>query len=499
MLQERGSGILLHPTSLPGPYGSGDFGQDAYRFIDWLSSAGQRYWQVLPMGQIGSGNSPYMSSSAFAGNILLIDITELASHGWLTADDLQRLPGFRADKVAYDLVKPFRMEVLKRASRNFLASPSGPMHREYASFCERESAWLDDYAMFMTIAERENQRSWLHWPAELVHRDQQALKELREECADDLQFWKFSQWCFSSQWSRLKEYANERGVRIIGDIPIFVAFQSADVWSHQKLFELDGEGNPLCVAGVPPDYFSETGQLWGNPLYRWDVHKESGYSWWIARLKHALQIADLVRIDHFRGFAEYWEIPADAPNAIAGKWEPGPGKYLFNAFKQAFPDLPIIAEDLGLITPDVYELRDEFNLPGMRVLQFAFGDGDSNHFLPHHYVANTVAYTGTHDNDTTLGWWNSAPDHIKAFAMKYLASNGTEIVWDMMDALSSSVANLVIFPMQDVLGLTTEHRMNYPGKADGNWEWRFSWDQVQDGQTSRMAKMSAGHHRSPQA
>jgi 4-alpha-glucanotransferase len=295
----------------------------------------------------------------------------------------------------------------------------------------------------------------------------------------------------------LRLYANTRGVRIIGDVPIFVAYQSADVWSHQELFELDENGSPTVVAGVPPDYFSETGQLWGNPLFRWDVHEKTGYAWWIARLRHALQQADLVRIDHFRGFAAYWEVPADAPDAINGKWVVGPGSKLFDAFEKAFPHLPIIAEDLGLITPDVVELRDKFKLPGMRILQFAFAEGEANHFLPHHYEANTIAYTGTHDNDTTLGWWNSVSEQEKNFARLYLGSDDQDILWDMMRALSKSVANIVIFPMQDVLGLTSEHRMNFPGHQHGNWEWRFSWEQVQPEYTQALAQMTAEYGRIP--
>ncbi len=491
MLTDRASGILLHPTSLPGAYGAGDFGADAYKFVDWLASAGQAFWQVLPLGEIGPGNSPYMSRSAFAGNILLIDLVELASHGWLSHEDLQPDAEFRTDRVNFKLMQPFRVERLRRAASRFFSSPYGNMHRAYTEYCADESEWLDDFALFMTISQRENWREWNRWPRKLVNREPRALRRVEQDHTSEIGFWKFCQWCFARQWSNLRNYARERGILIIGDAPIFVAYQSADVWAHQSLFELDEEGRPTVVAGVPPDYFSETGQLWRNPLYRWDAHEQTGYAWWIARLRHALKLADWVRIDHFRGFAAYWEVPADAPNAISGKWEPGPGERLFNAFEQAFPHLPIIAEDLGMITPDVLELRDKFQLPGMRVLQFAFGDGEGNPFLPHHYVANTVAYTGTHDNDTTLGWWHSAPEHIKSFARHYLGCDGHEIQWDMMRALSRSVANLVIFPMQDVLGLSSEHRMNYPGRADGNWEWRFTWEQIAPEQTRELAKMTS--------
>ena len=497
MLTDRASGILLHPTSLPGAFGAGDFGTDAYKFVDWLVDAGQTFWQVLPLGEIGPGNSPYMSSSAFAGNILLIDLVELSDHGWLVHDDLIPHPDFRPGRVDFSLQQPFRMERLRRAATSFFSERPGKMHHAYEKFCAEEIEWLDDYALFMTILEREHWREWNRWPKELVHREPLALHRLKQDSATEIRFWKFCQWCFARQWSRLKHYANERGVRIIGDVPIFVAWQSADVWSNQELFDLDESGCPSVVAGVPPDYFSETGQLWGNPLYRWDVHKETGYAWWIARLRHSLRQADFVRVDHFRGFVAYWEVPADAPTAIDGKWEAGPGESLFTAFEQAFPHLPIIAEDLGLITPDVLALRDQFNLPGMRVLQFAFGDGDANHFLPHHYVANTVAYTGTHDNDTTIGWWPALPEHEKAFARQYLGigDDGEAINWVMMRALSKSAASTVIFPMQDVLGLSSEHRMNFPGHPSGNWEWRFTWDMVKPEHALGLSAMSMENGR----
>lgn len=496
MLTERGSGILLHPTSLPGTFGSGDFGPNSYRFVDWLASAGQKFWQILPLGEVGPGNSPYMSSSAFAGSLLMIDPTELADHGWLSEADLTHDACFGENKVDYPLMQPFRVDLLRRACHNFFSSPHDDHHRDYTAFCIAEDLWLRDYALFMTITSDQDGREWKHWPQELMLRDPVALRRVEEDRAEEIGFWKFCQWSFARQWTKLKLYANEHGIHIIGDVPIFVAYQSADVWSHQELFELDENGDPKVVAGVPPDYFSETGQLWGNPLYRWDVHEKTGYAWWIARMRHALQQADLVRIDHFRGFAASWQIPADAPNAISGKWVEGPGAKLFEAFQKTFPELPIIAEDLGVITPDVTELRDRFNLPGMRVLQFAFGEGDENHFLPHHYVPNAIAYTGTHDNDTSIGWWNSIPDHVKSFASAYLSSNGEAANWDMMRALSASVANIVIFPMQDVLGLPGEHRMNYPGQPTGNWEWRFTWAMVKPEYTHALSEMSRQHHRS---
>ena len=496
MLDMRASGILLHPTSLPGRFGAGDLGEDAYRFVDWLKSAGQTYWQVLPLGEIGPGNSPYMSKSAFAGNVLLIDLCELAKYGWLDQGDLEPLAEFSADRIDFALMRPFRMERLRRAAKKFF-SLNNEMQHEYKEFCNDEKVWLDDYALFMAIAEHHNQQEWSLWPADLIHRDDQALSRAKREYADEIGFWKFCQWRFAHQWFRLKEYANSHGIWIIGDVPIFVAYQCADVWAHQELFKLDENGRPLVVSGVPPDYFSETGQLWGNPVYRWEAHEKTGFAWWVARMRHALHLADLVRVDHFRGFSAYWEIPADAPNAIDGQWVPVHGDKLLNALQQSFPYLPIIAEDLGVITHDVIELRDKFRLPGMRVLHFAFAEDEANLFLPHHYIPNTVAYTGTHDNDTSIGWWNKLSANEKTFAQRYLKSDGHAIQWDMMRALSDSVANTVIFPMQDVLGLSSEHRMNFPGHPGGNWEWRFSWPQIRQEHTQKLAWMSAEYERLP--
>ncbi len=495
MLSTRTSGILLHPTSLPGKYGSGDFGSGASQFIDWLASAGQTCWQVLPLGEIGPGNSPYMSDSAYAGNVLLIDLEKLADRGWLEMHELVPHAGFEADRVRYDYVKSYRMQRLRLAAERFFTHPSDEGHAAYSEFCQREKTWLDAYAMFKAIGRQ--QHAWESWPADLRACNVAALDKAAKKLADEIGFWKFCQWCFAWQWDELKRYANGMGVRIIGDIPIFLAYHSADVWAHQELFELDEIGRPLRVAGVPPDYFSETGQLWGNPLYRWEVHAQTGYAWWLGRVQHALKQFDLVRIDHFRGFANYWAIPAAALTAKEGEWQPGPGDALFEVFKQAIGNLPIIAEDLGLITPDVIELRDKFELPGMRILQFAFGEDERNYFLPHHYVANSVAYTGTHDNNTCIGWWRTAKEHEKEFAKRYLGCDGGEINWTMMYVLSASAANTVIFPMQDVLGLDGRHRMNYPGTAEGNWEWRFSWEQLAEWQTARLAAMTVEHKRNP--
>lgn len=489
----RSSGILLHPTSLPGSYGSGDFGAAAYHFVDWLVGAGQKMWQILPLGGVGSGNSPYMSSSAFAGNVLLIDLDDLYAQGWLDAEDLTVHPGFDAQKVDYAVVNLYRMEKLRIAAGRFFAE--GRLPAEYEAFCTGEQSWLDDYALFMALAEKYNWQDWGDWEPPLAGREKKALLKATVALAGEIGFWRFCQWRFFRQWHRLKHYANERGVQIIGDIPIFIAYQSAEVWAHQELFELGADNKPSVVAGVPPDYFSETGQRWGNPLYRWQAHEQEGYAWWIERLRKTISLLDIVRIDHFRGFAGYWEIPASEPTAIHGRWMPGPGEKLFRAIQDALGSLPIIAEDLGVITPDVTALRDQFDLPGMRILQFAFGDHNDNLFLPHNYINNTVVYGGTHDNDTAIGWFNTATPRVRAFACKYLRCDGREINWDLIHAASQSVADIAIHTFQDVLGLGSEHRMNLPGKSEGYWEWRFTWEQVDAQHAERLYEITAVHGR----
>ena len=497
MLSIRSSGILLHPTSLPGSFGSGDFGSSSFRFVDWLASVGQTYWQMLPLGEIGPGNSPYMSSSAFAGSVLLIDLEELSSQSWLEAKDIIPLPAFGVNQIDFGLIKSYRMERLKLAAKRFFAKPDKHQLAAFHAYCKKEKGWLEDYALFNVIGSQHPMREWPEWPEELVRRDVKVIASFKSTFSDELNFWKFTQWCFARQWEKLKGYANQRGVRIVGDVPIFVAYHSADVWAHQELFQLDSSGKRTVVAGVPPDYFSETGQLWGNPLYRWEAHEATDYEWWILRMRHAFSLFDLVRVDHFRGFADYWAVPADELTAMNGSWMPGLGEKLFEAFRNAFGELPIIAEDLGLITPDVIELRDKFELPGMRILQFAFGDDDRNYFLPHHYVANSVAYTGTHDNDTTMGWWSTASDHERGFAMHYLACDGNDINWTMISALSASAAHIVIFPLQDIIGLGSEHRMNFPGTSDGNWGWRFAWDQLNSDCAERLSTVTTKNKRNP--
>ncbi|MFA7269011.1 MAG: 4-alpha-glucanotransferase [Sterolibacterium sp.] len=491
----RSSGVLLHPTSLPGPYGSGDFGPAAYHFVEWLMTAGQKLWQILPLGGIGPGNSPYMSNSAFAGNVLLIDLDDLRSHGWLTAEDLTPHVQFNQHRVNFGAVYHFRLEKLHLAAQRFFSGKH--QHAEYQAFCREEKSWLVDYSLFMALSEKFQWLDWNLWEPGLARRDRASLRHAATELTAEIEFWKFCQWCFFRQWRRLKQYANERGIQIIGDIPIFIAYQSAEVWARPDLFELGEDGLPSVVAGVPPDFFSETGQRWGNPLYRWPAHEKEGYAWWIERMRKTAALVDIVRIDHFRGFAAYWEIPADEPTAVRGRWLPGPGEKLFSVIQAVLGRLPIIAEDLGVVTPDVVALREKFKLPGMRILQFAFSGETDNPYLPHNFVSNTVVYSGTHDNDTAVGWFQSAEPRERMFASKYLGSDGSEIHWDLIRTASQSVADIAIYPFQDILGLGTEHRMNLPGKQSGYWEWRFTWDQVNASHADRLYEMTAVHGRCP--
>ena len=492
---DRACGVLLHPTCLPGPHGSGDFGSAAYHFVDWLTAAGQKLWQILPLGGIGSGNSPYMSCSAFAGNVLLIDLGDLQARGWLDLDALEPLPAFEAQRVNFAVTVPWRMERLRQAAARFESAPGEADAADYHAFCAGHASWLDDYALFMALADHHPGLLWCEWDAALARREPAALQAARERHAERIAFHKFCQWRFCEQWLRLKAYANQRSIQIVGDAPIFIAYQSAEVWARQALFELDANGHAKVVAGVPPDYFSETGQRWGNPLYRWPAHADEGYAWWTERIRHIFEWVDVVRIDHFRGFAHYWEIPASEPTAVKGRWRAGPGSALFKAIANALGPLPIIAEDLGLITPDVTALRKRFAFPGMRILQFAFGDDNRNLYLPRRHEPDSVVYTGTHDNDTTLGWWKDATAREREHALAYLDSDGSEMHWCLIRAACASVADTAIIPFQDVLGLGAEHRMNLPGKAEGYWEWRFEWRQVSPGHAPRLAELCALYGR----
>jgi 4-alpha-glucanotransferase len=488
---ERSSGILLHPTSLPGPFGSGDLGATSYHFVDWLAVAGQKLWQMLPLGPVGMGDSPYMCLSAFAGEPMLIDLKELFDRGWLPKGALEQVPSFNKHKVHFGDVKSFRMEILRTAAKNFFEKDAKAEVDDFRAFCKKQKAWLEDYALFMALIQKYNGAEWSTWDPELVKRSPAAMKKVRTELEQEIGFWEFTQWCFFRQWFALKRYANERGVKIVGDIPIFIAFQSADVWANPHLFHLDKNMKPKVVAGVPPDYFSVTGQRWGNPLYDWKAMHEEHYSWFIERIKTTLELVDIVRIDHFRGFAGYWEIPATEATAVKGRWVKGPGAKLFDAIEKKLGKMPIIAEDLGEITPDVVELRDRYDFPGMRILQFAFAADTKNNFLPHNYIANTVVYSGTHDNDTTIGWFTSATEREREFVKKYVGTSGEQIHWDLMRIASQSVAVMAVFPFQDVLGLGTEARMNMPGHALGNWSWRFTWEQVQAWHALKLYELTA--------
>ncbi len=491
----RASGVLLHPTSLPGPHGSGDFGAAAYHFVDWLVAAGQKLWQILPLGGIGPGNSPYMSTSAFAGNVLLIDLEELHRQGWLTADEIQPPAAIDEQRLNFAAVVPFRMDRLSRAAQRFAVQASDAERAELQAFAERHADWLPDYALFMTLAERHGWRDWSDWDAPLASRNPVALASARDVHAERVAFWTFCQWCFFRQWLALKAYANGKGVEIIGDAPIFIAYQSAEVWSRPDLFELDAKGRPTVIAGVPPDAFSETGQRWGNPLYRWSVHAADGFAWWVPRIRRTFELVDIVRIDHFRGFAAHWEIPASEATAVRGRWVPGPGEALFKAIARELGPLPIIAEDLGVITPDVAALRRKFAYPGMRILQFAFEGGSGNAYLPHNHDVDAVVYTGTHDNDTTQGWWASLSEDQQHRVRDYLAVDGREIHWDLIRAACASVADTAVHPMQDVLGLGGEHRMNLPGQGEGYWQWRFAWSQVRPEHAQRLAHLARLYRR----
>ena len=496
MTQPRLSGILLHPTSLSGGHGIGDLGPAAFAFVDWLAESKQRLWQVLPLGPTGYGDSPYQSFSAFAGNPLLVDLEALVAQGWLSAEALGEAPPNTA-AVDYGHVVWFKTRALQAAHEGFVALADKATKAELAAFCKREAAWLDDYALFQALKAAHDGSCWNQWPADLARREKQALAAARKSHADAIAFHQFCQWLFFTQWGALRAHANALDIQVVGDVPIFVAFDSADVWQHPELFQLDDQLAPTVVAGVPPDYFSETGQLWGNPLYRWDVLGRRRYGWWVERMRQALALYDLVRLDHFRGFEAYWEVPASEPTAVNGRWVRGPGDKLFKALQKALGDeLPIIAEDLGLITPEVETLRDAFSLPGMKILEFAFG-GPSNAYLPHNHVTNCVVYTGTHDNDTARGWYDTAPEEEKTYARRYLQTDDAGFTGALVRAAFASVARIAIVPVPDLLGLGAEARMNTPGAPSGNWTWRFVPEQITGHLITRLAETTIIYGRDP--
>jgi 4-alpha-glucanotransferase len=495
-LSRRISGVLLHVTSLPGPHGIGDFGPGAYRFVDWLVDAGQGIWQWLPTTPIGPGDSPYQSVSAFAGSPLMVALEPLRERGWLAEIALPK-PSFDAYSVDFGRVIPWRLAQLRAAEAGFRERASAADRADFAGWRAAQRSWLDDYALFMALETAHGGQPWWEWAVPLRDRDAGALAAARAAHAAVVDFWAFVQWCFDRQCEQLKQYANERGVALVGDLPIFIAHHSADCWARPDLYFLDEQRQPTVVAGVPPDDLGPLGQRWGNPLYRWDRMAAEDYAWWSARVRRALEQADLLRIDHFRGFAGYWEIPASSPTAQVGRWVDGPGQALFDAIGRALGPLPILAEDLGLITPDVIALRDGCGFPGMKILQFAFGAGGDHEFLPHEYTRDTAVYTGTHDNDTVLGWWDHATPAERHFAGTYLGAGRADIHWAMIRAACNSVARYAIFPLQDVLGLESPHRMNLPGTASGNWRWRFDWPMVGDEAARRLAATAAASGRAP--
>jgi 4-alpha-glucanotransferase len=493
MLTQRRSGILLHPTSLPGAQAVGSLGAEAYAFVDFLAAAGQSVWQILPLGPTGYGNCPYSCFSVFASNPLLINLKQLAQQGDL---QLSELPPPCDPQTTVDYTKALQVshELLLHAFHNFSSAPESERHHQFRAFCQRQSWWLDDYALFETIR-AQHQSNWQDWPSELRHADEDALAEVRKRYSKSITWHCYVQFVFFEQWSALKHYANEKGILIFGDLPIFVAENSSDVWSNRTLFYLDEDCKPTLIAGVPPDYFSRTGQRWGNPLYRWDKMAADDYSWWRSRFKWNMELFDIVRIDHFRGFAACWAIPATEETAINGSWMKVPGEEFFAELRKDYEQLPIIAEDLGIITPDVEQLRDGLTLPGMKILQFAFDSGADNPYLPHQHQPNAVIYTGTHDNDTTLGWWQALETNTRSRIEGYLKRPCHDMPWPFIETAFSSVCRLAIIPLQDILSLPSDSRMNTPGTATGNWLWRFPPDALRNELAQRLNNLSQLYNR----
>jgi 4-alpha-glucanotransferase len=492
----RAAGILLHPTSLPSRGGIGDFGPAAYRFVDFLAAARQGVWQVLPLGPLGYGNSPYSATSAFAGNPLLISLERLAEHNWIDHSKLDQLPSC-SGLVQYDHVFAQKMPLLFEAGRNFLCSASADTLARFESFCRDNQWWLDDFVLFDALRAQRKLEPWNQWPQELASREPAAIAKAREELYVDMRVRSALQFAFYEQWRALRKYCADRAIRVVGDVAIFVNYDSADVWTHRELFRLNGNLEPEVIAGVPPDFFSKTGQRWGNPLYRWDVMRQRGYQWWIQRLRWATQNCDYVRLDHFRGFDQFWEIPGHDETAVNGHWVDGPRDDLFNAVRQALGGLPFFAEDLGYITPEVHALRERLQMPGMCVLQFGFGDEGAHMYLPHR-ASGKVMYTGTHDNDTVVGWWTSgAAEHERRNAEAYLGRCDDGVHWAFIRAAQSSAACLSVIPMQDVLGLGSDARMNTPSLHGGNWRWRFDEGALRNDLAAKLAILAEVSDRLP--
>ncbi len=494
----RTSGLLLHPTSLPSPFGIGDLGEAAYRFVDFLRDCDQSLWQILPLGPTGFGDSPYQSFSAFAGNALMISLELLRVDGLLSSDDLATAPAFSPHVVDFDTVRSFHWDMLRRGHRAWSEQAPEALQKRYHAYCAAQADWLDDYALFVAIKQEQDGAGWTSWPEPLADRDPVALTAAARRLADEIDLQRWTQYVFDHQWGALKRYANQQGVRILGDLPIFVAHDSADVWAQREQFHLDAAGDPTVVAGVPPDYFSATGQLWGNPLYDWQAMAADGYRWWIARLRTALTQADLVRLDHFRGFEAFWEIPGDAETAVSGHWVEGPGLPFFEAVRAELGELPLVAEDLGLITPEVHRLREALGIPGMVVLHFAFGSGPDNPYLPHNLQPDCVFYTGTHDNDTSCGWFDSAGEEVQHHVRCYLGCDGNDIAWDLIRAALRSVAGTVVLPVQDLLSLGSSGRMNTPAREQGNWSWRFREGALEESVAGRLRELTRLFGRAPE-
>ena len=478
----RTSGILLHPTSLPSPYGIGDLGKAAYDFIDFLEKAGQHLWQILPLTPTGYGNSPYSSFSAFAGQPLLISPEHLEKMGLLEEWELDTAPENNEDLVEYDKVSKWKTQIFKLAFSRFEMKEDKELKKQYRQFVKENTYWLNDYAIYMACRDMQGQKEWFKWDEQYRKSTQKVKAELKKTLKEEIKYYCFVQFLFYKQWAELKAYANKKGIKIIGDMPLFVSLDSADVWANPKLFQLDSKGYPTKVAGVPPDYFSETGQLWGNPLYNWEVHEKNQFQWWVARVRHQLALSDYLRIDHFRGLESYWAVPAEEETAINGTWVKAPGKALFETIEQELgKGLPIIAEDLGTITPEVIELRDHFGFPGMKILQFAFESEEESSFLPHQFTTtNCVCYTGTHDNNTTRGWYDSASEYSRDKVRRYMNTDANSIHWDFLRTCLGTIADYAIIPMQDILGLGEEGRMNVPGVAENNWGWRYKAEDISD-------------------